>query len=76
MLQELTRRFIELLAHHPGKVLGVVIGLFVGLFVIIFGVLRTLFLIACVLTGLYLGARVDESEHGTGPGAIWRRIRR
>jgi uncharacterized membrane protein len=76
VLEELTRRFIELLANHPGKVLGVALGLCVGLLVIIFGVLRTLFLIACVLAGLYLGARVDASEHGTGPGATWRRITR
>jgi uncharacterized membrane protein len=76
VLQELTTRLVELLANHPGKVLGVVLGLFVGLLVIIFGVLRTVFLIACVLVGLYFGARVDESEHGTGPSATWRRIKR
>lgn len=76
MLQELTRRLIELLARHPGKVIGAALGFFAGLLVILFGVLRTLFLIACILVGLYLGARVDETEHGMGPGAAWRRIRR
>lgn len=59
MWHEFLKRVVDLAIRHPGKALGAALGLLVGLLVILFGVLRALFLIACVIGGLYVGALVD-----------------
>jgi uncharacterized membrane protein len=62
MVQELVKYMTDIVAKHPGKVLGAAIGLIIGLLVIALGVFRTIFLIACIVGGLYVGARIDEAD--------------
>lgn len=69
-MQEILKRMAELAWQHPGKTLGAALGLLIGLLVIVFGVLRALFLLACIIGGLYVGALIDGP--GDAPPAVMR----
>ena len=45
--------------NNWGKLLGALLGLLFALLVILIGFWWTLFIVLCVLSGLYLGWRVD-----------------
>jgi uncharacterized membrane protein len=63
--EEFRRQLLEQLLRHRGKLAGAVVGLIFGWIVIALGVLRALFLLACILVGVYVGARADEG------GRVW-----
>ncbi|MCL2817471.1 MAG: DUF2273 domain-containing protein [Clostridiales bacterium] len=54
---------IEFLANlwdnHRGKIIGVLVALFFGIIVLSFGFWKTLFLLACILVGLFIGYHID-----------------
>lgn len=52
----------EIWENHRGKLLGTLIGLFVALLVLWVGVLWSLFILACMLVGYWLGKRMDEHK--------------
>ncbi len=54
--------FYRVLNEHWGKVLGGVVGLIIALLLVIFGFWRGLFIIICVLAGVYVGSRYEKSE--------------
>ncbi|MDP2858042.1 MAG: DUF2273 domain-containing protein [Bacillota bacterium] len=52
----------DILENHRGKLLGSLIGLLVALLIMWVGFLWTLFVLACVLTGFWIGKRMDDSK--------------
>ncbi len=49
-------------SENWGKVLGGLIGLIVALTIALFGFWTGIFIILCVLVGVYLGARIEKQE--------------
>ncbi|MGI5882529.1 MAG: DUF2273 domain-containing protein [Dethiobacteria bacterium] len=54
--------FIIFILENWGKILGGLLGLFVALVFILFGFWKGLFVILCLLVGVYLGNKVEKSE--------------
>jgi len=52
-----------LLTEHRGKVIGVCLGLLASILFINYGFLRTLFIIACILLGYFIGKKIDENAN-------------
>lgn len=50
----------ELLAKHPGRILGVILGLFFGWLAIKYGLWKALFVTLCAVAGYYLGKQLDN----------------
>ncbi len=50
-------------SENRGKVLGGLIGLIIALIIALFGFWTGIFIILCVLIGIYLGARVEGQEN-------------
>lgn len=57
-------RFLSFLQNRKGRVTGAAIGLFFGISVMAIGLFWTLFIGACVVTGYFIGKRVDEEKEG------------
>ena len=53
---------IRFVYENWGKVLGGIIGLLIALVISIFGLWTGLFIIVCVLAGIYLGGRVERRD--------------
>lgn len=52
--------FLEWMIIHRGKILGTTTGLLLGLSVIFLGVLKTLFIVICVILGYLAGKQLDD----------------
>ncbi len=52
--------FLEWMIIHRGKILGTTAGLLLGLSVIFLGVLKTLFIVICVILGYLAGKQLDD----------------
>jgi uncharacterized membrane protein len=51
--------------RRPFQIIGALAGLVFALMVYVFGLFWTLFIAACVITGLWIGRRLDED-----PGSL------
>lgn len=51
--------FGQLWDNHRGKIIGVLAALLIGIIILSFGFWRSLFLLACILVGLFIGHHVD-----------------
>lgn len=58
-------QLLELLVRHRGKIIGAVVGVILGWMVLSFGLWRTVFVLACVAIGVYVGACIDSGENVT-----------
>lgn len=54
---------LYLVTEHRGKVIGVCLGLLASILFISYGFWRTLFIIACILVGYYIGKKIDENAN-------------
>lgn len=52
----------EVLESHRGKLIGSVIGLLVALLIMWVGFLWSLFVMACVFVGFWIGKRMDDHK--------------
>jgi len=59
----LRESLLSYIYENWGKVLGGLIGLVVALLIIVFGFWSGLFIIACVLAGIFLGGRIEKQEN-------------
>lgn len=59
MGEECKRKLVEFWQEHPGKTVGLVVGFAAGCSILLFGFWQILFVVACVLGGLYIGAKFD-----------------
>jgi len=57
---DLTELFSNLIENHRNKVIGVIIGLLFGLSVIKYGFWQSVFILICVLVGLFIGKKLDD----------------
>ena len=51
---------IQVWEKHKGKIIGVVIGLLFAICVVNYGFWPSLFILACVFLGYYIGKRADN----------------
>lgn len=63
-VNELWDDLLGQLARHRGKVVGTLLGLLLGWMVVEYGVLKTLFVVVCLVVGYVIGSRADESGGG------------
>lgn len=56
-MNESLHRFLE---ENWARVVGGLVGFLVALIIVIFGFWRGLFIIICVLAGIYLGGRMEK----------------
>lgn len=54
---------LYLVTEHRGKVIGVCLGLLASILFISYGFLRTLFIVACIFAGYYIGKKIDENAN-------------
>jgi uncharacterized membrane protein len=52
----------EIMESHRGKVIGSVIGLLIALLIMWVGFLWSIFVLACVLVGFWIGKRMDDHK--------------
>lgn len=64
-MDDLVARLLEDVVRHRGKVIGTLLGLVLGWMVIEYGVIRTLFVVACLAVGYALGRQWDRGPGGT-----------
>ncbi len=54
--------FIIFILENWGKFLGGLLGLFVAFLFVLFGFWKGLFIIFCLLAGVYIGSKVEKSD--------------
>ena len=54
--------FIKLINDHMGKVVGGFLGLLVALIIVAFGFWKGVFIIICIVGGIFIGARAEKHE--------------
>lgn len=59
-------RLVSILSNHMGKIFGALLGLVVGWIIIAYGILKGLFVVLCVVAGMYFGAVLDSPERPDG----------
>lgn len=59
---EILRQIVDAFDGHRGKILGVAAGFILSLLIINYGLIRSLFIIFCVVSGYYIGRRIDDKE--------------
>ncbi len=52
--------FQDFIEKHPGKIVGILLGLLFGWFAITHGLLKALFVTACIIAGYHIGKRLDD----------------
>lgn len=57
---DLSDLFQKLIENHRNKVIGVIIGLLFGLCVVKYGFWQSVFILICVLVGLFIGKKLDD----------------
>jgi uncharacterized membrane protein len=55
-------QFYDLLLKHKGKVIGSLLGFIFSIFVIVVGFFNTIFIMLCILGGLFIGSKLDNKE--------------
>ncbi len=50
---------------HKGKIAGVVAGFILGLLLVNYGIIKTLFIVVCMIIGIMLGRRWDNDERNS-----------
>lgn len=53
--------FWYVITEHRGKVIGISLGLLASILFINYGFWRTVFVIACIVMGYFIGKKIDES---------------
>lgn len=66
-MEEFLEKALTWFQHHRGKVLGVVLAGLLGVLFFTIGFWRTLLLVALIVMGYTVGARIDAGE------TLWRR---
>ncbi|MCG0277618.1 MAG: DUF2273 domain-containing protein [Thermanaeromonas sp.] len=64
---------LKIWREHRGKILGLALGLLFGLAVAAWGLLKTLFIVFCMMVGYFIGRGLDG---GQGWSGWWERILR
>lgn len=54
--------FILFIQENWGKILGGLLGLLVAIIIVFFGFWKGIFIILCILIGIFLGGRMEKSE--------------
>ena len=54
--------FLKVLNENFGKVLGGFLGLLVALIIVAFGFWKGIFVIVCILAGIFIGAKAEKHE--------------
>lgn len=54
--------FILFIQENWGKILGGLLGLLVAVIIVFFGFWKGIFIIICILIGIFLGGRIEKSE--------------
>lgn len=54
---------LYLMTEHRGKVIGICLGLLASILFISYGFWRTLFIVACILAGYFIGKKIDENTN-------------
>jgi uncharacterized membrane protein len=62
VMLEIWQLLVDNIRRHPGKIAGTVLGLVLGWLIISYGVLRALFILACIALGFYIGSRFDDKD--------------
>lgn len=57
----LEKLFLYVVTEHRGKVIGILLGLLASILFISYGFWRTIFVIACIVAGYFIGKKIDES---------------
>ncbi len=53
---------LKILNENLGKVLGGFLGLLVALIIVAFGFWKGIFIIICILAGIFIGAKAEKHE--------------
>lgn len=54
---------LYLVTEHRGKVIGIFLGLLASILFITYGFWRTIFVIACIVLGYFIGKKIDEDAN-------------
>lgn len=60
-MDEIVAYVLDKVARHPGKVIGSILGFVIGWMIVSFGILKTLFIVFCLIVGYYVGTRFDSN---------------
>lgn len=52
---------LYLVTEHRGKVIGIFLGLIASILFISYGFWRSIFVIACIVLGYFIGKKIDDS---------------
>ena len=52
--------YIDYIAKHRGKIIGVLLGLLASILILKYGLLKTFFIALCVGVGYHIGKKIDE----------------
>lgn len=55
--------FIYLVTEHRGKVIGIFMGLLASILFISYGFWRSIFVIACIFLGYFIGKKIDDNSN-------------
>ncbi|RJX28029.1 MAG: DUF2273 domain-containing protein [Dethiobacter sp.] len=53
---------LKFLNENFGKIVGGFLGLLIALIIVIFGFWKGIFIIFCILVGIFIGAKVEKHE--------------
>jgi uncharacterized membrane protein len=54
------KEILRIVVRNIGKITGAILAFFIALMIAIFGLLKTIFIILCVLLGYYIGTLFDD----------------
>ncbi len=59
----LEKLFLYVITEHRGKAIGIFLGLLASILFISYGFWRTIFVIACIVLGYFIGKKMDEDAN-------------
>jgi uncharacterized membrane protein len=54
-------RLYEILEKHFGKIVGMILGLIFAILVVTLGFWKTVFILACIIIGFFIGKVIDNN---------------
>lgn len=57
------KMFLYLITEHRGKVIGISLGLLASILFISYGFWRSIFVIACIVLGYFIGKKIDDNSN-------------
>lgn len=54
--------FLKIINENLGKIIGGFLGLLIALIIVIFGFWKGVFIIICIVGGIFIGARLEKHE--------------